>query len=207
MNKPYVIDYVEKSGLPILPVIEALSPWEAVSTIRSVISAILDRLDLTDYIVADQQAIHRSAIIESSAQLKGPLIIGPSCFVANGSLLRDGVILDENTIVGHCGELKTSIMLVGSKMAHLNFIGDSIIGDGANIEGGAVIANYRNEWSKKEIQVCYDGNHLLTGVEKFGAMVGSGARIGANATLAPGCLISGGAIVRRGALVDQITPD
>lgn len=204
MKNPQVSDYVSKSTLPILPIIETLAPWDVVSNMEFIINSTLKNMDLTDYVVSNNQAVHKSVVVESSAQLKGSLINGPSCFLANGSLLRGGVILDENINVGHCRELKTSIMLVGSKIAHLNFVGDSIIGDGANIEGGAVIANYRNECSSKEITVHFNGIHISTGVEKFGAIVGSNAKLAANSTLAPGSLIASCSIIKRGESIDQI---
>lgn len=94
-------------------------------------------------------------------------------------------------------------MLIGSKIAHLSFVGDSIIGAGANIEAGAVIANYRNERDDKRIRIAFEGGVIDTGVEKFGALVGDGARIGANAVIAPGALIRPSAVVPRSALIDQ----
>jgi hypothetical protein len=38
-----------------------------------------------------------------------------------------------------------SVLLAGSKIAHLSFVGDSILGRAVNCEAGSVIANYRNE--------------------------------------------------------------
>ncbi|MFN3960771.1 MAG: hypothetical protein ACK4NP_12770 [Parvularculaceae bacterium] len=75
--------------------------------------------------------------------------------------------------------------------------GPAIIGDGANIEAGAVIANHRNEQTDKRIRIRAGAEIIDTGVDKFGTLVGDGARIGANAVIAPG------AVVPRLALVDQ----
>lgn len=43
-------------------------------------------------------------------------------------------------------------MFPGSKIAHLNVVGDSIIGSGVKIEARTVIANYRNELADKVIR-------------------------------------------------------
>ena len=203
MTRPLIKNFVKSSSLPIFPIIEGRMPWEATSKIEIIIKSLMDTLDLSEYEVKNSQAVHKSATIEATAQLKGPMIIGPSCFVANGSLLRGGIILDCNCIVGHCGELKTSIMLEGSKIAHLNFVGDSILGCGANVEAGAIIANYRNELKNKEIFVSYKGQIVATGVQKFGAILGDNTRIGANAVIAPGTILTERSIVKRGATVDQ----
>ncbi len=94
-------------------------------------------------------------------------------------------------------------MFAGSKIAHLNFVGDSIIGSDVNIEAGAVIANYRNELDDKTIRIAFEGDVIDTGVTKFGALIGDGARIGANAVVAPGALLKPGRKVGRLQLEDQ----
>lgn len=146
---------------------------------------------------------HRSAVIEQGAQLKGPCFIGPGCFVSSSALLRGGCWLEANCIVGPACELKSSFVFAGSKLAHLNFVGDSVIGAGVNIEAGAMIANYRNERTYKRIVIRTADGVVDTGVEKFGALVGDRCRIGANAVIAPGAILAPGSIVARLALVDQ----
>src|SRR5690606_13707643 len=114
-----------------------------------------------------------------------------------------GCWLENNCILGPGAELKTSLMFAGSKLAHLNFVGDSIIGRDVNLEAGSIVCNYRNERADKEIQVRLDGGLHKTGTLKFGALLGDGSRIGANAVVAPGALLAPGSIVRRASLLDQ----
>lgn len=149
-----------------------------------------------DWDAAQGVAVHRSALVEPGAVLKPPAIIGPNGFIAAGACLRSGVWLDEDCIVGPSCELKSTFMFKGSKIAHLSFVGDSVIGADVNIEAGAMIANYRNELSEKRIRIEFDGTIIDTGVDKFGALVGDGARIGTNAVIAPGALIRTGALSR-----------
>ncbi len=132
--------------------------------------------------------------------------MGAGCFVAATAYLRGGVFLDQGCIVGPAAELKSSFMFRGAKLAHLNFVGDSILGGGVNVEAGAMIANYRNELADKTIRILWDGRVLETGVGKFGALVGDGVRIGANAVLAPGTILTPHAVVPRLALVEQRPP-
>lgn len=177
-------------------------PWHVTQDAEALIEAALDRLD-SAYRRDGAVAVHGSAVIEAGAVLKPPVIIGPRCLVAAGAYLRGGVYLDDDCIVGPGCELKTSFMFKGSKLAHLNFVGDSLIGVGVNIEAGAVIANYRNELDDKRIRFRFDGRIVETGVEKFGALVGDGVRIGANAVIAPGAVLAPGTAVPRLSLVDQ----
>lgn len=148
-------------------------------------------------------AVHRTVTIENGAVLKGPAIIGPGCFLAAGAYLRGGVFLDENCIIGPGCELKSSFMFKGSKLAHFNFVGDSILGTDVNLEAGAIIANHRNEWEEKAIRLVYDGRIVEPGVDKFGALVGDHVRIGANAVIAPGAIIGQGTKIPRLTLIDQ----
>jgi bifunctional N-acetylglucosamine-1-phosphate-uridyltransferase/glucosamine-1-phosphate-acetyltransferase GlmU-like protein len=178
------------------------TPWAITGDLEAILRAALAALG-SDYEIRGEIAIHRSAVVEPHAVLKSPCVIGPGCLVAAHAYLRGGVFLGDGAVVGPSVEVKSSILLKGAKIAHLSFIGDSIIGSGANIEAGAVLANYRNERAAKEIRVAIDGARLSTGVEKFGALVGDRSRVGANAVLAPGTVLEPDSIVARLALVDQ----
>ena len=184
------------------PFAEIDLPWIATQQAETFIQAAISGLD-DAYHIANAIAVHRSATIENGAVVKGPAIIGPGCFVAANAYLRGGVYLAGNCIVGPAAELKTSFMFPGSKLAHLNFVGDSILGSGVNVEAGAMIANYRNEMADKRIRIHHEGRVIDTGVDKFGALVGDDSRIGANAVIAPGALLAPSSRIGRLELVDQ----
>ena len=147
-------------------------------------------------------AIHREAKIEEHVILKGPIIINSNCFVGAHAYLRGGVFMASKSSVGPGCEIKSSFIL-GSALAHFNFVGDSILGSGVNMEAGSIIANHYNERLDKKIRVLIKNKLIETGIEKFGALVGDDTKIGANAVLSPGTLLSPKSIVRRLELVDQ----
>lgn len=155
------------------------------------------------YEIAGDVAVHRSAIVEAGAIVKGPAIIGPRCFVAATAYLRGGVFLDEACVVGPGAELKTSFMFKGAKLAHFDFVGDSILGSDVNLEAGSIVANYRNERKDKTLRIAWQDRLVDTHVEKFGALIGGGVRIGANAVIAPGAIIAKNAHIPRPTLLDQ----
>ena len=181
-----------------------IAPWEICAGAVALIDAAIARLPRDFAKTAPGVAVHTRATLEAGVTLKPPCIVGPDCFVAAGAYLRGGVWLARGVILGPSVEVKSSLIGEGSKAAHFNFIGDSIVGANVNIEAGAILANYRNEWAQKEI-VCFDGGTLIrTGHDKFGSLVGDGSRIGANAVLAPGTILPPGSIVPRLALIDQV---
>lgn len=180
----------------------ATSPWRLISSIERLITAQIPKLG-GDYRIAGNVAVHDTAQIEEGAILKGPAIIGPACFVAATAYLRGGVFLEESCIIGPAAELKSSLLFKGAKLAHLNFVGDSILGENVNCEAGSMVANYRNELADKRIHIAFEAGIIDTGVEKFGALIGDGVKLGANAVVAPGALIAPGTVVPRLGLVDQ----
>lgn len=163
----------------------------------------IDELD-DNFVVTNGIAIHKTAIIEERVTLKAPIIINENCFIGANSYLRNGVYLDKSTSVGPGCEVKTSIIFNDTEIAHLNFIGDSIIGSNVNFEAGSITANYFNERSNKSISVWYKEKVIDTLVSKFGSLVGDNCKIGANAVLSPGTILNPGTIVKRLELVEQM---
>lgn len=180
------------------------NPWDFTTNASMIVLELIGMLANTDeYKIGNNIAIHKSAEIETGVTLKGPLIIGPGCFIANSAYLRGGNWLESNCILGPGVELKSSYMFSGSKLAHFNFVGDSILGSSVNLEAGSIIANYRNERENKDIFVRHKNALINTGTDKFGALIGDECRIGANAVIAPGTLMMRNTVLARLALFDQ----
>lgn len=176
------------------PEFENEPPWH--------IQAMLDQF-LVNQTDSSDIYIHPSATVEQGAVIKSPCWIGPDCFIASSAYLRGGIWMERGVTIGPGCEAKTLMMFQGAKLAHLSFAGDSIIGANVNVEGGAIIANYRNELADKEVLIDYNGQTIRTEVDKFGALLGDGVRLGANSVVAPGALLEKGRVVRRLELIDQ----
>lgn len=197
------LPYVAGLAAPSFGRWRGLAPWQLTAQAPALVRELLAGLRPRDWQIDDEVAVHRSARIEAGAVLKGPLIVGAHGFIAAGAYLRGGNWLDDSCTLGPGVELKSSLVFSGAALAHFNFVGDSIIGAGANFEAGSIVCNHRNERDDRQIRVRIDGRLLATGADKFGALVGDGVRVGANAVLAPGCLLAPGVVVPRGAVVDQ----
>ena len=177
-------------------------PWEITAHLTEIISKMIATLN-DGYVIKDGVAIHKTAVIGHNVTIKTPAIISANCFVGSNSYLRNGVFLAPGAKVGISCEVKTSVLLEGSAIAHFNFVGDSIIGQNVNIEAGAVLANHYNEREDDTVFVHIDGQRISTGLHKFGSLVGDGCRIGANAVLSPGTLLKPKTIVKRLELIEQ----
>jgi NDP-sugar pyrophosphorylase family protein len=178
-------------------------PWTLTSNAAEIVRALLDELPPDAFDVRGDVAVHRSATVDQGARLQGPLVVGARCFVAYGAFLRGGNWLDADCSVGPGAELKSSFLFAGARLAHFNFVGDSVLGADVNLEAGSIVCNFRNERADGTVRVRVAGALREIDAHKFGALVGDGCRVGANAVLSPGTLLSPGTVVPRGAVVDQ----
>ncbi|WP_020531944.1 DapH/DapD/GlmU-related protein [Flexithrix dorotheae] len=203
-NNIYIEDFI--SALPELLIIEQnLTPWELTSKLNKIIEQILPRLG-TEYKITDGIAIHKSIVVENGVTFKRPFIAMGNCFIGANAYFREGVILGKSVKIGPSSEIKSSIICAKTAIAHLNYIGNSIIGQNVNFEAGSIAANHYNEKKDKRIRVKYKNKVIDTGIEKFGGLIGDNSRIGANAVLSPGTILEKGSIVKRLELIQQI-PD
>jgi len=85
--------------------------------------------------IGDNVYIKSFTHIEGS-KIEKNVIIGPY------ARLRQGTILKSNTRIGNFVETKKSSIYNNSKVNHLSYIGDTIIGKNSNIGAGTITCNY-----------------------------------------------------------------
>jgi len=196
----YIPNFVE-----IIPEFQAYNyPWEIISDLEQLIEIQISKLSYNEFSVNNKVAIHKSAIIESGAIIKPYTIIAENCIVKSGAYLRNGVFLSQNVSIGANCEVKQSIIFPKSRIAHLNYVGNSIIGNDVNLEAGSILANHFNERIDKTIFIKIGNKIVDTKTTKFGSVVGDGCRIGANAVLNPGSVLEKNTVVGRLEHLDQL---
>jgi len=191
-----------KNFLTNFPELEKDLPWNIVAAVQNTIQQKIKSLS-SDFKIKQDVAIHKKAQIEENVTLKGPIIVSNGCFIGAHAYMRGGVYLGEKSIVGPGCEVKSSLIMSGSALAHFNFVGDSLIGSYVNMEAGSIIANHYNERLDKTIYVMLNKKKMKIDVTKFGALVGDHSKIGANAVLSPGTILLPESVVKRLELVEQ----
>ena len=146
--------------------------------------------------------ISKTAIIGPSVHIIGPCFIGDGAEVRHGAYVREYSWICNASIVGHCTEVKHSILLPGAKAPHFNYVGNSILGSGVNLGAGTKLSNLRNDG--KEVNVRIDGNRHGTGLRKFGAILGENCQLGCNSVTNPGVVIGRDGFVHPNATVTGI---
>ena len=89
---------------------------------------------LQDASVGDAATVRQSYVIEAE--------IGPSATIGPFSYLRPGTVVGEGAKVGAFVEVKNSNIGAGAKVPHLSYIGDTDVGDQANLGASTITANY-----------------------------------------------------------------
>jgi UDP-N-acetylglucosamine diphosphorylase / glucose-1-phosphate thymidylyltransferase / UDP-N-acetylgalactosamine diphosphorylase / glucosamine-1-phosphate N-acetyltransferase / galactosamine-1-phosphate N-acetyltransferase len=178
-------------------------PWLMTESTLELVRACIPLLG-DEYRIEGELAVHHSANLEPSAIIRGPAIIGPGASVGVNAYLREGVFLGAHSRIGPICEVKSSFVFSNSSIAHLNYVGHSLIGSRVNLEAGAVTAVHFNEREDKSIHARWMGEFILTNLEKFGAVIGDDCKLGANSVTMPGTILKPGRIVARLGLVDQL---
>jgi bifunctional UDP-N-acetylglucosamine pyrophosphorylase/glucosamine-1-phosphate N-acetyltransferase len=132
--------------------------------------------------------IGKGSKIHPFVTIEGPVIIGENVSVRSHSIIRSQAYVGSNCVVGHSADVKRAICLNGAKMQCGIFVGDSIIGCGARIGSGVILANRKFNQS----EVSYrnkDNSRKKSGLEFFGAIVGRYCRLGANVVTYPGTIV------------------
>src|SRR5256886_17166547 len=131
----------------------ATEPWKLTSSLSHLIEQFATSLGLSPFKNEAGIWVHKDATVEVGATIKPPAVISAACFVASTAYLRGGVVLDRGVIIGPACELKSTVVMASSRIAHLSFVGDSLIGSDVNIEAGVVVANHFNELREQEVTV------------------------------------------------------
>ncbi len=113
--------------------------------------------------------------------------VGKGARVGPFARLRPGADLGTDVHIGNFVEVKAATIEAGAKANHLAYIGDTRVGEGANIGAGTITCNY-------------------DGVAKHRTDIGKGAFIGSNSSLVAPVKIGDGAYVGTGTVVTKDVP-
>ena len=118
--------------------------------------------------------IGEGSIVRNGSYITGPVVIGENCDIGPNCDLRPSTSIGHRVKVGHAVEVKNSIIMDDTKIGHLSYVGDSIIGRRCNFGAGTLIANLR--FDEKNIKV----NGVDTGRRKLGVVMGDDVNTGIN---------------------------
>jgi bifunctional UDP-N-acetylglucosamine pyrophosphorylase/glucosamine-1-phosphate N-acetyltransferase len=124
------------------------------------------------------------ARIRSGAYIEGPTFIGENSDIGPNCYIRPYTHIGKQVHIGNACEIKNSIIMGNTKIGHLSYVGDSVIGEECNFGAGTLIANYR--FDAKSVKMMVKEQVVDTGKVKLGVFLGDNVKTGINATLMPG---------------------
>jgi len=130
---------------------------------------------ISDATIASGTIIKANTVIEESN-------VGKDCAIGPFARLRPGAELQEQAHIGNFVEIKKSQISKGSKVNHLSYVGDSIVGEGVNIGAGTITCNY--DGANKHQTIIEDGVFIGSCTQLIAPVkVGKNAVIGAGSTI------------------------
>ncbi len=128
-------------------------------------------------IIGDNSHIKSFTYIEGTKIYKN-VVVGPY------ARLRQGTVLKSNTRIGNFVETKKASVNINSKINHLSYIGDSIIGKNSNIGAGTITCNY-------------------DGLKKNRTKIADNVFVGSNSSLVAPVTLKSGSIVGAGSVITK----
>jgi len=143
-----------------------------------------------DCVIGAQSEISNS-IIARGVSIKHSVLdkaeVGDESSIGPFAYLRPGSKVGKNCKVGDFVELKNAQLDDGSKVSHLSYVGDAVVGKEVNIGCGAITVNY-------------------DGINKFKTEIGDHAFIGSNVNLIAPVKVGEGAYVVAGSTITKDVP-
>ena len=142
--------------------------------------------------------VAKGAKVLPGSYIIGPAIIGEDSEIGPNAYIRPSTSIGEHCKVGAAAEVKNSIIMDGTKVPHLSYVGDSVLGERCNLGAGTKVANLRLD--EREVQVVVDGRKVGSGRRKLGVIMGDDVKTGINSTIDVGTIIGEGTMIGIGAL-------
>ena len=180
-------------------------PWDLLAINEMIVGAIEK-----DLIEGD---VHPLAVIEGRIRLgkgsrilpgvfiEGNVVIGENCRIGPNCYIRGNTSIGDDCHIGQSVEIKNCIILDGTNVGHLSYVGDSILGQGVNFGAGTIVSNFRHDGSNHRSDVA--GELVDTGRRKFGTIVGDGVHTGIGTLVYPGRKIWPSMSTRPGEVVER----
>ena len=118
--------------------------------------------EIGPYSHINDSIIGNDVIIESSRIKEATL--GNQCTIGPFAYLRPDAVLQEKVKIGDFVEVKKSVIGAGSKIPHLSYVGDALVGKNVNIGAGTITCNY-------------DGHNKAETILEDGVFIGSNTNL------------------------------
>ena len=192
-------------------------PWDLLAANAFILSTMKSNNAGTvepNVVMKNNISIGKGTVIKSGTYIEGPAMIGEDCVIGPNAYIRASTSIGNNCKIGHEVEIKNSIIMDNSAIPHLSYVGDSVIGENCNIAAGSITANFRHDAGLIRSSVMKDAGDLkdkemeteelvITGLHKFGPVLGDNVKLGIKTIIYPGRKIWAGRTTLPGEIVKE----
>jgi len=138
-------------------------------------------------------------VIDRDALVRpGAIVIGPA-YIGAGSTVLDGALIKANTAIGPvckvAGEVGGTIFQGYANKAHDGHLGDSWVGEWANLGAGTVNSNLLNTYGEVVARAEPNGRRMRTGLTFLGAIIGDHVKTAIGTRLMTGVALGTGSMI------------
>jgi len=145
-----------------------------------------------------------TARVLSGAYIEGPVFIDEGSCVGPNCYIRPYTSIGKEVRIGNACEIKNSLIFDKSKIGHLSYVGDSIIGENCNLGAGTILANYRLD--TKTIRMNIKGKMIDSYRKKLGSILGDDVKVGVNSLIMPGVKVGAKSLIGPNVVVYKDLP-
>ena len=168
-------------------------PWDILAANETMLKALEPRI-LGDVepgaTLKGSVSVGENSQIMAGAYIEGPVIIGENCKIGPNCYIRPSTCIGDDVRVGTAVEIKNSAIFSGTKIGHLSYVGDSVIGQNCNFGAGTICSNLRHD--KALIKSFIKGKRVDSGRRKLGAIMGDNVMTGIHTSIYTGTVIDSG---------------
>jgi len=148
--------------------------------------------------------VGKNTVIRAGVYIQGPVLIGMDSEIGPNNYIRPYTYIGDDVKIGNAVEIKNSIILDHTRIGHLSYVGDSIIGENCNFGAGTKVANLRLD--NRTVKVTIRGKRVDSGRRKLGVFIGDNVKTGINVSFMPGVKIGPNSAIGSEIVVSRDVP-
>ncbi|MDH5402366.1 MAG: sugar phosphate nucleotidyltransferase [Candidatus Heimdallarchaeota archaeon] len=173
--------------------IEIGNPWELLNATEYYLEkeqenySIRGKIEEGAHIIGNVH-VEEGARIRSGSYIEGPVFIDKDADIGPNCYIRGKSYIGKKVRIGNACEIKNSIIYKNTHIAHLSYVGDSIVGENCNFGAGTITANLRHDGGN--IKVNLKDKRVDSKRRKLGVITGDAVKTGISVSILPGVKIS-----------------
>jgi bifunctional UDP-N-acetylglucosamine pyrophosphorylase/glucosamine-1-phosphate N-acetyltransferase len=184
------------------------SPWNYLDANKEILKDLKSDIKGTvenHVTIKGRVVLGKGSVIKSGSYIEGPVCIGENSSIGPNAYLRNFATIGDSCHIGYGVEIKNSIVMDNTKIPHLSYVGDSIIGKNCNLGAGVLVGNLRLD--NKNVRMRIKGELVDSKRRKLGCVIGDNSKLGLNVMINSGRKVGCNCKIGPGVIIYSNIPD